>query len=470
MKKSRRCRGKEPTGTGGPLGWLRTFRLRLSRRRAAVADGRDSTARPDEERQGGVLAFDERLSRLPGGRYDCGVDRIFLRRGVVAFVAFLAGCRNGPAPLTSSLVPPPATNPATLPVEHAGVAVYVDDELIRDYAPVPTLKTHATTITGPKFPVIDVHCHWSLAQDPDRLLAAMKKLGELRAVNLSGGWGDDLDQMLAKFHAPHPDQLLVLCNIDFARIDDPTFQADVVRYLEAARAKGVSGLKIFKSLGLTIHDKSGKIVAIDDPRLDVIWQTCGRLRMPVLIHSGDPSAFFQPIDRTNERWMQLRRHPDWSFYGKDFPTYDEVLAQHIHVIASHPQTVFISAHLANSSEDITKLAGWLRQYPNLYVDLSGRVPELGRQPYAGRKFLMKFQDRVLFGTDRYPGAPRSAARTDLLPLPRDRRRILQLFRQPFPDRRRVAHLRGLPAGRSAEKNLRRQRRPRPAWLAARPRV
>lgn len=283
------------------------------------------------------------------------------------------------------------------------MAVYVDDDLMMDYKPEPALVTKKSTITKPKFPVIDIHCHWSLKQDPQRLLKAMDQLGEDKAVNLSGGFGPELDKMLAACRGADKDRLLVFCNLDFARIDDPTFATDVVKYLEDAHAKGAAGLKVFKNLGLTVKDKSGRRVAVDDPRLDPAWDACARLKMPVLIHSGDPTAFFQPIDRHNERWMQLRRHPDWDFARPGFPTYAQVMAEHTRMIARHPDTVFISAHLANSGEDLATLSMWLDMHPNLYVDISGRVPELGRQPYSGRKFLIKYQDRVSFGTDRYPG-------------------------------------------------------------------
>ena len=330
---------------------------------------------------------------------------------VLLVVATGCGGRNEPAAIPSSprvataATEPSAPNPPPATGPTAGVAVYVGEELLRDYRPDSGLVTKVSRTDRPKFPVTDIHCHWTLAQDPARMLRAMDDLGLRRAVNLSGGWGEGLDQMLAKFHAASPDRLLIFCNVDFDKIEDPRFAADVVRFLEDARRRGVSGLKVFKGLGLTTKDKSGKIIPIDDPRLDPIWDACGRLGMPVLIHSSDPAAFFRPVDNRNERWMQLRRHPSWSFYGPQFPSYDEVLAQHLRVIERHPRTVFISAHLANSSEDLAKLSSWLRRHANLYVDISGRVPELGRQPYAGRRFLIEFQDRVLFGTDRYPGRP-----------------------------------------------------------------
>jgi predicted TIM-barrel fold metal-dependent hydrolase len=331
-----------------------------------------------------------------------------IRRSLALFgiglLLALIGCQSH-MQVPPQLASRSTSQPTSQPVERAGVAVYVDDDMVLDYKPDPTLVTKVTPITKPKFPVIDSHCHWFMVQSPQLILAAMDRLGVEKAVNLSGGWGKQLDQLLEKFHKASPERLLIFCNVDFSKIDDPNFAVDTVHSLEDARRKGVSGLKVFKNLGLTTHDRSGHLIAIDDPRLDPIWDACGRLGMPVLIHSGDPQAFFQPIDRKNERWMQLRRHPDWSFYGPQYPTYDEVLAQHIRMISRHPKTIFISAHLANSGDDLEKLGRWLRENPNMYTDLSGRVPELGRQPFAGRRFLIEFQDRVLFGTDRYPGRP-----------------------------------------------------------------
>src|SRR5262245_48536491 len=319
----------------------------------------------------------------------------FLRDAIIGLVVFaIVGCGEARAPTTQKSED-----------ERAGVAVWVGDELLKDYDPKSTLVTKQSPIDKPKFPVIDIHCHWNLDRDPKALLAAMDDLGETRAINLSGGYGDQLRKMLSKFTSAAPERLLIFANIDFKRIDEPDFGAHMAADLEQARQLGARGLKIFKDLGLTIKDKSGRVVPIDDPRLDPIWDKCGELKLPVLIHAGDPIAFFQPIDRNNERWMQLRRHRDWNFDGPGFPTYDQVLAQQDRMIARHPRTVFISAHLSNSGEDLQRLSHWLDERPNVYVDLSGRGAELGRQPYAARKFLIQYQDRVLFGTDRCPWRP-----------------------------------------------------------------
>ena len=286
-----------------------------------------------------------------------------------------------------------------------GVMVYVDDERVKDYRPKAALVTEAHRIARAKFPAVDVHCHWNLDVDPAQMIQAMDERGVKSAVNLSGGHGDALDQMLARFHKFAPDRLLIFCTPDFGRIDDPDFAKQMVEFLEQARARGAAGVKIYKSLGLRITDGSGKIVPIDDARLDPIWATAGRLNMPVLIHTADPVAFFAPVDRFNERWMQLKRHPSWSFYGSQFPARDELLAQRNRVIERHPNTIFIGAHVGNSAEDLKALSALLAKLPNLYVDISGRVAELGRQPYTARRFFVDQQDRILFGTDRFPGRP-----------------------------------------------------------------
>jgi predicted TIM-barrel fold metal-dependent hydrolase len=123
------------------------------------------------------------------------------------------------------------------------------------------------------------------------------------------------------------------------------------------------------------------------------------LKFSVLIHVADPLAFFQPIDEKNERWEELHRRPEWSFYGPQFPKHDELIAAFHRVVERHPKTTFLGAHMDSHAEKLPAVAEALEKYPNLYVELASRIAELGRQPYSARKFLIKFQDRVLLGTD-----------------------------------------------------------------------
>ena len=285
----------------------------------------------------------------------------------------------------------------------AGMAVYVGDELIRDYRPRSTLVTPVHLRDRAKYPAVDVHCHWTIDQDPKQMLAAMDALNVTNAVNLSGGYGPALWAMLDKFSAPSNGRLIVFANLDFKQIDDPQFGAKMADYLTEAKRRGAGGLKLFKTFGLTVRDAAGTIVPVDDPRLDAVWSRCGELGLPVLIHAADPVAFFDPVDESNERWMQLKRHPDWSFAGPQFPRWRDVIDQRNRMIARHPNTTFIVAHMGEGANDFTQLASWLDAMPNMNVDLSGRENEIGRQPRASRAFFEKYADRICFGTDRYPG-------------------------------------------------------------------
>lgn len=141
---------------------------------------------------------------------------------------------------------------------------------------------------------------------------------------------------------------------------------------------------------------------VDDPRFDPMWAAAGGLRLPVLMHISDPAAFFTPIDRFNERYEELQNHPDWSFYGKDFPSKRELLEARNRVIARHPKTTFIGLHVANLPEDLGEVGSWLDRYSNLNIEIGARLGELGRQPRTARRFFEKYQDRILFGTDATP--------------------------------------------------------------------
>lgn len=287
----------------------------------------------------------------------------------------------------------------------AGICVYVGNRSAKPYKPRSMLITSQHHPVKAAVAAIDFHCHWRINTDRDAMIRAMDERGVRFAVNLSGDHGEKLETMLAHFHDYAPDRFVIFCSPDFSEVDAQDFAPRMEHFIRTAHARGARGVKIYKNLGLTVRDRSGRIVPVDDPRFDAIWATAGELNMPVLIHTADPPAFFQPSDEHNERWMQLARHPDWSFHGDDFPTYEALLAQRNRVLARHRGTTFVGAHMGSRAGDLAGLAKDLAAHPNFYVDISGRVGELGRQPHAARAFIIQHADRVLFGTDRYPGRP-----------------------------------------------------------------
>lgn len=278
------------------------------------------------------------------------------------------------------------------------------DLKLLDWQPKSQLVVKETIIMKPKFPVIDIHNHLGELGNTEKYLEEMNKAGVRMCVSLDGNSAKDFyKEHLKVSQKIGPDRFLVFFRPDFSNIDDPDFGNKEAKKLEQAVNLGARGMKISKVLGLTVKDKAGKLVAVDDPRIDPLWTKCGELGIPIVIHVSDPVAFHTPVDRYNERYDELGEHPKWSFYGEEFIySKEEILAQLYRVIERHPKTIFVSTHMGNLAEDLGRVSMWLEKYPNMYVDIDARISELGRQPYTARKFLIQYQDRVLFGTDTPP--------------------------------------------------------------------
>jgi predicted TIM-barrel fold metal-dependent hydrolase len=197
----------------------------------------------------------------------------------------------------------------------------------------------------------------------------------------------------------YPGRFMVSTQIDWSKIDDPNFSQLMVKQIDDSVARGARGLKILKELGLGVRDKSGKLVPIDDPRLDPVWEECGRLGIPVFIHVADPEAFFRPIDASNERYEELIEHPDWSFYGPQFPSMQELMKQRDHMFAKHPGTKFVALHFGSWPENLDFVEQTLVKFPNVMIEFGAREGELGRQSRRARALFVKFPDRIMFGTD-----------------------------------------------------------------------
>ena len=274
------------------------------------------------------------------------------------------------------------------------------DLLLKDFAPKSMLRIEEHPVARARFPVIDFHGHLSRAR-PDQAIRVMDGCNVRMVVNFDGGFGDRFEEQKKRF-AKYPGRFVHFARLAWRTIDDPDFSEKAARQLEVDVKAGARGLKISKALGLYVRDKAGKLIAVNDPRLDPVWAKCGELGIPVVIHTADPDAFFLPVDGKNEQYGALVRRPLWSFHGRDFPSKDTLLEQRNDIIARHSKTVFVGLHMANRTENLSEVAALLDGYPNLYVEFGARVNELGRQPYTARKFFLQYQDRILFGLDRNP--------------------------------------------------------------------
>jgi predicted TIM-barrel fold metal-dependent hydrolase len=284
-----------------------------------------------------------------------------------------------------------------------------DTLLLRDFKPQSMLHVPIHNIQRARFPVIDVHNHVNDARSspqehipPADVVAIMDHCNIKTIVILTGGWGESLQKVVDEMVKPYPGRFLVFTQLDWTNLDAPDFGQQMTRQIDDAVARGARGLKITKEFGLLVRYKSGKLLTIDDPKLDPIWEECGRLGIPVAIHVTDPEAFFHPLDNTNERYEELIDNPDWLFYGPTFPSKQAILEARNRMFARHPNTTFISLHVGNWPENLDYVSDVLDRLPNVVVEFGAREAELGRQPRRARKFFLQYQDRILFGTDMTP--------------------------------------------------------------------
>ena len=284
--------------------------------------------------------------------------------------------------------------------------------LLQNFRPRPKLVTKTTTVLKPRFPAIDAHNHlaepfgggWDRKPLPE-LLDLLDEAGIVHYVDLDGGWGEDILQFhLDYFKAKAPERFRIFGGVDWGKWPElgEAFPEYAARRLEVQKSWGAEGLKIWKPFGLHVRDQRDELVRVDDPRLDPLWETAGRLGLPVMIHVADPVAFFDPIDETNERWEELGQHPDWAFTSPPFPPFMDIMNAFYNLVKRHPQTIFIGAHVGCYAENLGWVGRMLEDCPNYYIDIAARLGELGRQPYTARRFFLKYQDRILFGSDFGP--------------------------------------------------------------------
>ena len=283
---------------------------------------------------------------------------------------------------------------------------------LQNFNPRSKLVNKTTAVAKPRFPAFDAHNHlgetfgggWE-DKPLSKLLGLLDQAGIIRYVDLDGGWSESLlNAHLDHFKQQAPERFQIFGGVDWTQWPKmgenfPEWAAGRVR---VQKERGAEGLKVWKALGLHVRDHLGNLVDVDDLRIDPIWQAAGELGLPVIIHVADPPAFFDPIDETNERWEELKNHPDWAFTSPPFPPFLHIIEGLSSIVTRHPQTTFIGAHVGCYAENLCWVGALLDRCPNFNVDISARIGELGRQPYSARNFFIRYSDRILFGSDMGP--------------------------------------------------------------------
>ncbi|MBI2403333.1 MAG: amidohydrolase family protein [Gemmatimonadetes bacterium] len=277
---------------------------------------------------------------------------------------------------------------------------------ILEYQPRSTLIVPAHPVPRAKFPVVDFHGHPPalLSEDAiNRVGAAMDSLNLRAMVNASGSSGDRLTSQIAAVKASrYKDRFVMFTTLNLRDVG-PGSGARIAAQLEVDIKAGAVGVgEIGKGFGLSARKADGTRLNLDDPELDPVWETAARLKIPVFIHTADPAEFFEPIDYQNERWLELalfsgRRYNDRSRY----PAFEELMGERDRLLARHPRTIWVLAHLGWHANDLARLGRMFDSLPNLYAEVGAILYDLGRQPRTAREFFIKYQDRLLFGKDSF---------------------------------------------------------------------
>lgn len=272
-----------------------------------------------------------------------------------------------------------------------------------EYNPKSTLVVPENPVSKAKFPFIDIHSHQfrMATQDLSNLIRDMDKMNMGVMVNLSGGSGEGLRAMLKNVNDNYPNRFVVFANVDFNGVGNSNWGEQAAAQLELDVKSGAKGLKIYKSLGLRNKDIDGNRIAIDDPRLNPIWKKCGELGIPVLIHAADPKSFWDPMNKDNERWLELKTRPRRKRSATDPAPWQQIIDEQHRMFKKHPKTKFINAHMGWYANNLDRLGELMEEIPNMSVGIGAIIAELGRQPRRAKQFFIKYQDRILFGKDSW---------------------------------------------------------------------
>jgi uncharacterized protein len=297
-------------------------------------------------------------------------------------------------------------------VAHSPVAAQRGGQLtipaptITEYKPRSTLVVPEHKVPRAKFPVVDIHGHpgrLTSAETVRGIVSALDRLNVRVMVQANPASGEGLKQQIEAVKAAgFADRFVFFASLDFRNVG-PGSGARIAAQLEEDVKSGAVGIgEIMKSFGLSNRKADGSRLALDDPELDIVWETAGKLGIPVFIHTADPAEFFQPMDYKNERWLEMALFENRRYFDRSrFPSFEDLMAERDRMIAKHPNTKWIIAHMSWYANDLGKLGKLFDRFPNVYTEMGAILYDLGRQPRAAREFFVKYQDRIMFGKDAF---------------------------------------------------------------------
>jgi predicted TIM-barrel fold metal-dependent hydrolase len=273
--------------------------------------------------------------------------------------------------------------------------------LLKDFCPQVVNNIPTTEVLRAKYTIIDMHSH-DYVENADQIAQWCKTMDEVGVAHtaiMHCSWIGRPFEEVVELYGPYKDRFRFWCCFDYSDLSPEGIEkacALLERYHNELGATGVGELGDKGEGDTYARPVEGRDIHIDDPRIQPLIAKAGELKMPISIHIAEPYWMYLPMDEKNDGLVNaVTWHVDTTnCYG-----YDKLMETFENAVRENPGTIFIACHYLNMSHDFPRLGAMLDKYPNMYVDISARVAESAHTPRAAREFLIKYQDRVLFGTD-----------------------------------------------------------------------
>lgn len=267
-------------------------------------------------------------------------------------------------------------------------------------------QSKSTTDPAPSFEhmiKIDIHVH--VFDDMPECADMLRRIN-MRAVNIciygnQPALLEPAEQRAEMIYRKYRPSFFFASTFDLTRRNEPAYAQQVAAWLDKSFDAGAVFTKLWKEVGMELKTPTGTYLMPDDPRFDPIYDHLAKRGKPLMAHVADPIEAWLPLDPNNAHYDYYTKNPQWHAYGRDgFPTHAEIIAARDEILAKHPRLIVIAAHLASLEHDLSQLAERLDRFSNLYVDVAARTHVLQRYPAQKvRAFFLKYQDRILYGTD-----------------------------------------------------------------------
>ena len=275
-----------------------------------------------------------------------------------------------------------------------------DEILLKDFRPESIYKVQTTEVHKAAYPVIDMHSHaYAKTEEAlDQWVQNMDEAGIEKCVILTYAYGKRFDS-LVNAYSKYKDRFELWCGFDYSGYDLPGFPGNAIKELERcykAGAKGVGELGD-KGKGLFYCKPSALGMHSDDDRMAPLFAKCAELSLPINIHIAEPKWMYEKMDATNDGLMNAY---SWRLDNQESIEDHEGMMKILdNTLRKNPKTTFIACHLANCCYDLSIVGTLLDKYPNFHIDIGARYGEFAPTPRAAKAFFIKYQDRIVYGTD-----------------------------------------------------------------------